>query len=104
LLVGEQRHIPARREPAPHGHEPRFVERIDDEQDNRNVEKGKAQHQRDDVEAAELSLHVSAPFPESAPVPAGRTSSARRGSAAAAPPPPRPPASRGWRRTPSTAS
>ena len=57
-LVVQQRGVPFGREAAPHRDQPRFVEGIDDEEQDRQIEEGEAEHDRGEVEGAE-ALHRS---------------------------------------------
>src|SRR5262249_36920830 len=45
LRVVEQHAVPLQREPAPHRHEPRLVERVHDHRQDRDVEEQKPEHE-----------------------------------------------------------
>ena len=95
--------IPAQRPAAPHRDQPRGVERIDDQDHDRQIEKREAERERGDVER-DRRCASSAPLRGAHLHDAGRRRSAPPGGRPAPPRPRRPPASPCWRRIPSTAS
>ncbi len=103
--VGEKLAIPCERPAAPHGHQPRSIERIDHQDRDRKIEEGEAERRAHQVEAREPLAHgVSGLARSRAPAGADRSESARSAGTAAPRRPRRRSASRDWRRTRSTAS
>ncbi len=62
-LVVEKRYIPFGRETGPNGDEAGFVERIDHQQNDGQIKKGKAQNQRSNVKAGPGCVHFISRFP-----------------------------------------